>query len=74
MKTVLTVTITLEAGDDGRAVLERDLHQWLEAHPQVQDVTLSDDGAGNVAAWRRAREAAFGPALNNPFAPASRAG
>lgn len=75
MKTILTVTIDM-ADDDGagRAALERELRQWLEAQPQVQGITLSGDGAGNVAAWRRAREAAFGPALQNPFASAPRAG
>lgn len=74
MKTVLTVTIDMDADAAGRAALERDLHQWLEAQPQVQGVTLAGDGAGNVAVWRRAREATFGPALHNPFASAPRAG
>ncbi|MCW2245982.1 hypothetical protein M2352_001573 [Azospirillum fermentarium] len=74
MKTVLTVTIEMDADGADRAALEQDLRGWLESRPQVQGVTLSDEGAGNVAAWRRSREAAFGPALHNPFAPASRPG
>lgn len=72
MKTVLTVTIDLDAGDAEKAAFEQDLRVWLEGRPQVQGVTMGQEGAGNIVAWRRSREAAFGPALHNPFAPASR--
>jgi len=73
MKTILNVAIELETGGDTDVTaFEQDLRHWLEARPQVQGVSIGQEGAGNVAAWRRSREAAFGPALHNPFAPASR--